>query len=124
MRRGYAAYSNVQSTTESPQQIEYRLLGQVTSAMRKAQEDSATLQDRLNAVLWNAKVWDAFLCDLSEPGNHLPEPLRKSLIQLARWVAQETELAIEGKAELTAMINVNRQIMEGLQDQFRLAEAS
>ncbi|MEQ8332920.1 flagellar biosynthesis regulator FlaF [Nisaea sp.] len=124
MRRGYAAYSNVQSKTESNQQIEYRLLGQVTSALRKAQEDSATLQDRLNAILWNAKVWDAFLCDLSEPGNHLPEQLKNSLIQLARWVAQETELAIEGKAELTAMINVNRQIMEGLQDQFRLAEAS
>ncbi|WP_323795948.1 flagellar biosynthesis regulator FlaF [Nisaea sp.] len=124
MRRGYAAYSKVQTKTESPQQIEYRLLGQVTSALRKAQEDTATLQDKLNAALWNGKVWDAFLCDLSEPGNTLPDQLKNSLMQLARWVALETDLVIEGKAELNAMINVNRQIMEGLQDQFRLAEAS
>ena len=117
MRQGYAAYSNVQTKTESHQQIEYRLLGQVTAALRKA-------QDKLNAALWNGKVWNAFLCDLSEPGNHLPDQLKKSLIQLAHWVAHETKLVIDGKAELTAMINVNRQIMEGLQDQFRLAEAS
>ena len=123
MRQGYAAYSNVQTKTESHQQIEYRLLGQVTAALRKAQEDTAPLQDKLNAALWNGKVWNAFLCDLSEPGNHLPDQLKKSLIQLAHWVAHETKLVIDGKAELTAMINVNRQIMEGLQDQFRLAEA-
>jgi len=124
MRQGYAAYKSAQKQTESHQQIEYRLLGQVTSALLKAREADASLQDRLNAILWNNKVWDAFLCDLSEPGNNLPEGLKNSLIQLARWVAKETELAIEGKAGLDAMINVNRQIMEGLQDQFRLAEAS
>ncbi|MBO6559992.1 MAG: flagellar biosynthesis regulator FlaF [Nisaea sp.] len=124
MRQGYAAYKSVQTQTESHQQVEYRLLGQVTSALLKAKEPDANLQDRLNAVLWNGKVWDAFLCDLSEPGNRLPVGLKSSLIQLAHWVAKETELAIEGKAGLEAMINVNRQIMEGLQDQFRLAEAS
>lgn len=124
MRQGYSAYSRVQKQTETPQQVEYRLLGQVTTALRKAQRMDTGLQDRLNAILWNGKVWDAFLCDLSEPGNSLPEGLKNSLIQLAKWVARETELAIEGRAELDAMINVNRQIMDGLQDQFRLAEAS
>ena len=124
MREGYAAYSNIQAKTETSQQIEYRLLAQVTAAMRKAQEETATLQDRLNAVLWNEKVWNAFLCDLSETGNTLPDQLKNSLIQLARWVVCETALVIEGKAELTAMINVNRQIMEGLQDQVRFGQAS
>ncbi|UUX50499.1 flagellar biosynthesis regulator FlaF [Nisaea acidiphila] len=124
MRQGYAAYSSVQKQTESHQQVEYRLLGQVTSALLKAQDTECTLQDRLNAVLWNGKVWDAFLCDLSEPGNQLPQGLKTSLIQLAHWVARETELAIETNVGLDALINVNRQIMEGLQDQFRLAEAS
>ncbi|WP_420404653.1 flagellar biosynthesis regulator FlaF [Nisaea sp.] len=124
MRQGYAAYKSVQKQTESHQQVEYRLLGQVTSALLKAKEDGGELQDRLNAILWNGKVWNAFLCDLSEPGNKLPDGLKKSLIQLAHWVSKETELAIDGKAGLDAMINVNRQIMEGLQDQFRLAEAS
>ena len=124
MRQGYSAYSSVQKQTETPQQVEYRLLGQVTTALRKAQKAETGLQERLSAILWNGKVWDAFLCDLSEPGNNLPDSLKNSLIQLAQWVARETELAIEGKAELDAMINVNRQIMEGLQDQFRLAEAS
>ena len=124
MGAGYAAYSNIQAKTETPQQIEYRLLAQVTAALRKAQEDTATLQDRLNAALWNGKVWNAFLCDLSETGNTLPDQLKNSLIQLARWVAHETALVIEGKAELTAMINVNRQIMEGLQDQVRFGRAS
>lgn len=123
MSKGYAAYSRVQTQTETPQQVEYRLLGQVTSALRKVEEEDRPLQDRLNAILWNGKVWDAFLCDLSEPGNQLPDSLKQSLIQLARWVARETELAINGEAGLKALINVNRQIMDGLQDQFRLANA-
>lgn len=124
MRQGYAAYQQAQVKIESGQQIEYRLLGQVTGALLKAEEGQGSLQDRINAILWNDRVWNAFNCDLREPGNRLPQGLKNSLISLAQWVARESQLAIDGKADLRALINVNRQVMEGLQDQFRLAKAS
>jgi flagellar biosynthesis activator protein FlaF len=60
--QGYGAYRRTQGAvaTQNGRDLEYRLLAQVTGALIKARDGMATLQERLNAILRNEKVWGVF----------------------------------------------------------------
>lgn len=109
----YVAYGRTQNRVENPRQVEYRLLGQVTGALI-AVRDTRDKRKFFDALLWNQRVWDAFLHDVSDENNQLPTPLRKQIIALCMWVRKETDALIDGKGDLEALITVNRNIMEGL----------
>ena len=111
---GYNAYAAAMNNTEDPRSTEYRLLGSVTGALIRANTAEASLQDRLNALLWNQQVWEAFLVDLSDEGNALPQKLRASLTNLSLWIIKETDALMDNGDDLEAMILINRNIMEGL----------
>ena len=109
----YGAYTRVQNTTQDPRDIEFRLLGSVTGAMLSARGDS----DRrrlFDAVLWNQKVWDAFLVDLSHEGNRLPGDLKRRLVSLCLAVRRETDAIIDGRGDVDTLVAVNRNVMDGL----------
>jgi flagellar protein FlaF len=111
---GYAAYGRVQNTTEEPRRIEFRLLAQVTGALRAAQAELDNRPKLYNALIWNKKVWDAFMADLVDERNQLPGETRKSLLQLGAWVSKQTFAVMDGKAKVDALIEVNSNVMEGL----------
>lgn len=112
--KGYAAYGRVQNTTEGPRQVEYRLLAQVTTALRAAKAKPDDRPNFYNALVWNKKVWDAFLCDLTDERNRLPKPMRQQLATLATWVSKQTFAVMDGNASIDALIDVNANIMDGL----------
>lgn len=109
----YVAYGRTQNRVEGPRQVEYRLLGQVTGALI-AVRGTKDKRKFFDALLWNQRVWDAFLHDVSDEGNQLPFALRKQIIALCLWVRKETDALIDGKGDLEALITVNRNIMDGL----------
>ena len=114
--QGYNAYRKTQGATavQNARDLEYRLLAQVTGALIKARDGAVTLQERLNAVLRNEKVWGVFLADLNHPDNGLPRDLKGGIASLALWVMRETRLVIDTDAPLDDLILINRQIMAGL----------
>ena len=112
--QGYAAYAKTQATTGSDRETEYRLLGAVTGALVRARDTETTLQEKVKAVLWNDKIWNAFMCDLGSAENNLPKALKGALMSLAIWVAKETQRILDNEVDLNGLININRQIMEGL----------
>ena len=112
--QGYNAYTKVRAATENYRDTEYRLLGAVTGALVRSRDGHGSLQDKVKAVLWNDKVWNAFMCDLSSPDNQLPKALRGALVSLSIWVSKETQRILDNEADLDGLININRQIMEGL----------
>jgi len=112
--KGYAAYDRVQNTTQNPRQVEYRLLAQVTAALRAAKAKPDERASFYNALVWNKKVWDAFLVDLVDDRNQLPKPMRQQLIKLAAWVSKQTFAVMDGNASIDALIDVNTNIMDGL----------
>lgn len=114
---GYQAYGRVQNATENPRSMEYRLLGQVTAALTKARDGSRGTAEFVDALLWNKKVWDAFIVDLSSEGNRLPKELRAQIIGIGLWVGRETIQVLDGTGDIDALINVNKTIMEGLAPQ-------
>lgn len=113
---GYDAYRRTQgaTATQNARDLEYRLLAQVTGSLMDAESGKGRLQDRLNAILRNEKVWNAFLADLNHPDNGLSQSLKGSLASLALWVVRETKHVIENDASLEDLIVINRQIMAGL----------
>jgi len=112
--KGYAAYDRVSKTTENPRQVEYRLLAQVTSALRAAKAKPGDRSNFYNALVWNKKVWDAFLCDLADDKNQLPKPMRQQLINLAAWVSKQTFAVMDGNASIDTLIDINANMMDGL----------
>ncbi len=111
---GYAAYGRVQNTTEDPRRIEFRLLAQVTGALRAAQSDPNDRPKLYNALIWNKKVWDTFMADLVDERNQLSGDVRTSLLKLGAWVSKQTFAVMDGKASVDALIEVNSNVMDGL----------
>lgn len=110
----YNAYQQSANAAQNPRDTEYRLLGQVTASLLKAQEPGVEQRDKVDALLWNCSVWSAFRVDLMDPANQLPKELRASLVSLSIFVEKETAAAIDGTVDLSALIEINKSIMDGL----------
>lgn len=117
----YDAYNRAIKNTASPRDVEYRLLGQVTSALMKAQQrmsDARTkptaMAEVMDALNWNNQVWDTFVEDVGTEGNMLPRELRAAIVSLGIWVSRETGLVTSGEGDIEALISVNKAIMRGL----------
>lgn len=111
---GYATYHSTQNQSVDPRDVEYRLLAQVTGALMRARENPNDVKPRLEAALWNRNIWSALRVDLSSEGNQLPEALRASLISVSLWIEKETMAVMDGKGDIDAIIDINRNIMAGL----------
>lgn len=121
---GYGAYRKVQNQTEDSRSIEFRLFGEITAELLKARDNPQQFELKTNAVLRNRKLWAALREDLSDPGNALPKQVRANLVSLSMWVEKETFAVLDKRSDLEALIEVNKQIMEGLQPRAQTAPAA
>ncbi|MEM1138460.1 MAG: flagellar biosynthesis regulator FlaF [Pseudomonadota bacterium] len=108
------AYQATQKTVESPREAEYRIFGQVTSALVRAEENTDDLKARIDAVGDNRKLWSALAMDCATEGNGLPDVLRAQIISLSIWVGKYSTEVMTAKASMEPLIDVNRAVMEGL----------
>lgn len=108
------AYENAQRIAEDPRQTEYRLFGQVTSALVNAQKTRATGGPLVEALDWNRRLWRLLAEDCMDDGNKLPEPVRANIISLSLWVTRYSKDVARKRASLDPLISINRTIMEGL----------
>jgi flagellar protein FlaF len=111
---GLEAYRKVQKAAESPRETEYRLFGQVTGALIKAREDAASGADLVKVLDWNRRLWSALANDCGLQGNNLPKELRAQIISLSLWVSRYSSDVATKRADIDALIDVNKAIMEGL----------
>ncbi len=118
------AYRKTIANTESPRQIERRLLSEATSklldhidydALQDGESKLAALSNGLgDAIHTNARLWRALMYDLMEAENALPPPLRANLISLALWVERHSNGVLAGTQKIGPLIDVNRSIARGL----------
>lgn len=109
------AYQQAAQRAEPPRDLEYRLLGQVTRALMDAAAlDPKDFAGRIDALDWNRRVWSALALDCSSQQNALPAPVRAQIISLSIWVGRHTSAVMRREAEIEALIEVNRAIMQGL----------
>ena len=112
------AYQQAAQRAEAPRDLEYRLLGQVTRALKEASElDPKDFAGRIDALDWNRRVWSALANDCAQDGNALPQAVRAHIISLSIWVGKHTSAVMRREAEIEPLIEVNRIIMQGLAQQ-------
>jgi len=120
-----AAYKRTISETESPRQIERRVLSRVTSDLERLASDYDSAEQGLEKIgilakglrdaLWqNQRVWQAFQHDLSSEGNSLSPDLRAGLISLSFWVDTHTRGVLKGQNKVGPLVNINRTIIRAL----------
>lgn len=112
--QGYAAYHTAQTKADDPRDLEYRLLAQVTGALLKAKDNPNDIKTLIDAALWNRDVWSALRVDLADDNNGLPKQLRAAIISISLWIEKETHNVMDGKGDVDALIDINRNIMAGL----------
>lgn len=108
------AYKSATLASEHPTQTEYRLFAEITRELELANEASASNFDRVNAVFRNSQLWLTLKADLMSVDNNLNKETKAGIISLAIWVAKYTTPAMKEGTDLMPLIDVNKQIMEGL----------
>ena len=125
---GLAAYKKTIRESETPRQIERRVLSRVTHDLQihaTAFDSSETKIERLNvlagglrdALFENQRIWGALRLDLAEPGNTMPDALKASLISIALWVDRQTTGLMAGQGQVAGLIEINGNIIAGLAGQ-------
>lgn len=109
-----AAYGSVIRGTETPREIEYRVLARATALLESASLPNAGPADLSTAIHENRMVWTAFVADLAAPENGWDVALKGRLLSLARWIFAESDRAVREDKPLQALIDVNRAVMAGL----------
>lgn len=120
-----SAYRRTLVQTETPRQIERRILVRITanlSAHAARYDAAADRAERLSvlsgglreALSDNVRLWSALKADLLSPGNALPVELRGRLANLANFVEQHTGHLLGGTGTVAALIDVNRPVIAAL----------
>lgn len=108
------AYQNTQRITEDSRSAEYRLFGQVTGALIDAQKKGQDAAPLVDAVDWNKKLWRTLAADCMDDRNQLPQDVRAKIVSLSLWIAKYSRQVTRNGAPLEPLIEVNRNMMQGL----------
>ncbi|HEX3497789.1 MAG TPA: flagellar biosynthesis regulator FlaF [Stellaceae bacterium] len=109
-----SAYRRQKEAAETPRELECRAFSVVIGKLTDAKRTGG--QAVIDACYLNNQLWTALTVDLSLADNPLPEELKARLISLAIWVQRYTPQAMGG-APLDPLIQVNRNILDGLRAQ-------
>ncbi|SFT08824.1 flagellar protein FlaF [Sulfitobacter marinus] len=123
-----AAYKKTIRESETPRQIERRILSRVTHDLAekgKAFDASDSPADRLailseglrDSLYENQRFWSTLRHDLAEPENTMPAALKASLISLALWVDRQTSGLMAGQGSVAGLVEINTNIVAGLSGQ-------
>lgn len=110
------AYQRAAQRTETPRELELRLLAQVTRALTDAQAaDPSEFGKRAEALDWNRRVWEVLGSDCAGEGNGLPEAVRASIVSLSIFVVKHTQAMMRREDDdWQILIDLNRALMQGL----------
>ena len=96
--------------------MEREILSRVTDAL-KAAAKTGNPTALAKAASDNQLLWSVFVRDLQSEQNHLPQELRKQLVEIGQTVIRETSENINKGLDTEFLISINRAIIEGLKDQ-------
>ena len=123
-----SAYRRTLALTETPRQIERRIMLRITTELSTYADkfDLATARaERLyvlasglrEALSDNVRFWSAMKTDLLTPGNALPPEVRGGLVKLAGFVERHTGAVLGGGGTVAALVEVNRPVIAALSGQ-------
>ena len=122
---GLAAYKKTIRESETPRQIERRILSRVTHDLQTYAKSFDACETRLerqtilaeglrDTLTENQRIWAALRSDLTEPGNTIPDSLKASLISIALWIDRQCSAVMAGEGTLAGLVEINGNIVAGL----------
>jgi flagellar biosynthesis activator protein FlaF len=114
-----SAYTGNQKEGASPRQIEAYALLSCAAKLKQAQEAETDYELFCEIVRHNQRLWTIFQVSLVEDENPLPQDLKITLLNLARFVDKVSmrALAEHEPKLLNSLIDINRNIAAGLNAQ-------
>jgi flagellar protein FlaF len=83
--------------------------------LQKAESAGAQSLQAVEALGFISKLWNAFIQDLVDPENDLPEVLRADLVSIGLWIIKEAALVRSGQSHnFRGMIEICTMIRDGL----------
>ena len=111
-------FSYAEVIEESPREMRARERQAVEEAVRllqEAQKAGPETHEMTQALYFVRSLWDAFMEDLNNPSNELPDQLRAGLISIGIWIVKEIERIRRGEVkDMSSIIEVNEMIKTGL----------
>jgi flagellar protein FlaF len=108
------AYGAVAAPVRTPRGSEYAAFESITARLARATDPGAPMAARAAALHDNRRLWTTLATDLATAENALPQGLRAQLFYLAEFSLLQSRAALRDPAALTALIDVNRAVMRGL----------
>jgi flagellar protein FlaF len=109
------AYQAAATRAEDPRTTEYRLFGDVTRGLMTVREFGADrIGERAAALDRNRRMWLMFAGDCASEGNQLPDTLRAAIISLSIYIDKITPEALRETERVDELIELNRNVMQGL----------
>ena len=95
------------------------------AARKLHQTKDGPLDEFRKALRQNWRLWTIFQADLMDKDCPMPPAIRGNLLGLANFIDQQTAslLAKREEAKIAALVNINRQISEGLMEGLRASAA-
>ena len=118
--RAAQAYSNTRQQTVQPRDLEANLLVKAASKLQSIRDDWELRKDELNdALIYNRKLWTIFVSSASDDTSPLPVEIRHNIRNLGLFIFKQTvKIQVsQDPADITALININREIAAGLRAQ-------
>ncbi len=110
------AYSQSGTPVRTDRGTEYDVFARVTQALRNT--SAKTNYPAFAAVLHeNRQLWTLLAVDVADANNALPNGLRAQIFYLAEFTLLHTSKVLAGKATVDALVDINTNIMRGLQQQ-------
>ena len=111
----FKAYGEVKQRTAGEKEIEFALFRQITDALTQVSEtEDVQPTEWVDAIHRNQQLWTTIAIDLLQPGNALPDEMKRSLLYLAEFVRQTSMKIMAGEGDVADLIEVNQSIMTGL----------
>ena len=110
MQSGAARYREASRQALPARETEIAAFGAVNRMMEHAGDEP----ERIRALGKNHDLWSILVKDLALEGNMLPEPVKAQLLSLGLWSMRYSTLAILHKLPAEPLVEINRNIAEGL----------
>lgn len=120
-----SAYKRTIASTESPKDIERRILSRINSVIKSHSEQFDATESRAEkhamlsgslkiALSENVRFWSALRSDLMLPANEYPQELRAMLISLSLFMDSQTAKVLGGTGEIGVIADINASIILGM----------
>lgn len=115
---GAAAYQTTAKTVETSREREAALLIKSAASLQSVRDNWLADTEALKGALtFNRKLWTIFMTSVTRDDNALPPVVRQNIANLGIYILNETrEIMLDpiAPARLDTLININRQLAQGL----------